>query len=236
MRKYPGEKMPYYLYKKNPLNLKPVGANQTEIELDDDTTVFFSYATPVAVFIPGKGVVKTSKKWSVSTSKHINKFIARTGAKTITEKPQEFFDKLVDVRKTNPKGARAFDARKIKSNKIPSKDTVIRVRHLYVSGIGKEKIKQDFSMNDKILDKILSGDFGKGKHTRKNPKKKTRYFIQAKKGKLTGLFTGKISLTDDIHKAAVYDNKEFAVETAGKLNRNFPAWKWSVIPASSFKR
>lgn len=34
--------------------------------------VLYSYATPVAVYIPGLGFLKTSRKWSVTTTRHVN--------------------------------------------------------------------------------------------------------------------------------------------------------------------
>ena len=78
------------------MNLNSVAANQTEIELANGTTVFFSYKTPVAAHIPGNGFYKTEKKWSRTTSKHIGQFIARNGGSgAVIEKPQAFFDELV---------------------------------------------------------------------------------------------------------------------------------------------
>ncbi len=77
------------------MNLKPIAANQTEVELADGTTVFFSYKTPVAAHIPGYGYVKTDKKWSVTTSRHINAFIARNGGSgAVTTRSQNYFDTL----------------------------------------------------------------------------------------------------------------------------------------------
>jgi hypothetical protein len=78
------------------MKIKAIAANQSEVHQDNDTIVFLSYSTPVAAFIPGTGIVKTEKKWSATTSKHINAFIQRTNpASTVTEKPQSFFDSLV---------------------------------------------------------------------------------------------------------------------------------------------
>jgi hypothetical protein len=77
------------------MNLKPIAANQNEVELENGTTVFFSYRTPVAAHVPGKGYFKTDKKWSVTTSRHINQFIGRNGGSgAVTVKPQAFFDAL----------------------------------------------------------------------------------------------------------------------------------------------
>lgn len=62
------------------MKLNPVGSNQTELELENGITVFFSYKTPVAVFVPGKGALVTETKYSVTTSRHINAAVARWGA------------------------------------------------------------------------------------------------------------------------------------------------------------
>lgn len=50
-------------------------ASTTVIELDNSTTVLFSYKTPVAAFVYGVGWVKTDKFHSSTTSKHINAFL-----------------------------------------------------------------------------------------------------------------------------------------------------------------
>ena len=78
------------------MKVKSLKANQTEIELDGKT-VFVSYKTPVAAFISGVGIVKTSKKWSQTTSKHVNQWIRENYPhSTVTEKDQSFFDSILD--------------------------------------------------------------------------------------------------------------------------------------------
>jgi hypothetical protein len=68
------------------MKLNSIAANQTEIEKSDGTTVFYSYSTPVAVFVPGKGALVTSTKYSPTTSRHINKTVDRWGCtKTIVD-------------------------------------------------------------------------------------------------------------------------------------------------------
>jgi hypothetical protein len=71
------------------MNLKPIASNKTELTLGDGTQVLFSYETPVACWIQGE-YFKTSKKWSNTTSRHINSWVHLA-----TEKPQEYFDNLV---------------------------------------------------------------------------------------------------------------------------------------------
>lgn len=71
------------------MKLREIGSNQTEIILDN-ATVLFSYETPVAAWVNGKGY-RTDKFWSNTTSKHISRY----GLKDAEKKPQEFFDNLV---------------------------------------------------------------------------------------------------------------------------------------------
>ncbi len=73
------------------MNLTPIKANMTELELKENVFVLFSYKTPVAVYENGKHIV-TEKYWSRTTSRHINQWLS--GA-TPTTKPQEYFDNLV---------------------------------------------------------------------------------------------------------------------------------------------
>ena len=74
------------------MKLTPIAANQTEVSFTNGTQVFFSYKTPVAAYLPEKGYVRTEKFWSVTTSRHINKWVNGTNA---TELPQEVFNELV---------------------------------------------------------------------------------------------------------------------------------------------
>ena len=71
--------------------LKPVGSNQTEIERADGVTVLYSYQTPVAVFVPGRGALCSKQKYSATTSRHINAAIERWGA-TRTDVDQGIID------------------------------------------------------------------------------------------------------------------------------------------------
>jgi len=76
------------------LKVNSVGKNQTELIVNETTvTVFFSYKTPVACFIKGKGYFKTRKNFSKTTTKHINKWLIGEKAQ---EKPQDFFDNLLN--------------------------------------------------------------------------------------------------------------------------------------------
>ena len=73
--------------------LTPIASNMTEIETDD-ARILFSYRTPVAAFVFGEGFVRTDKYWSVTTSRHINKWIGTTD-RPIKQVPQTYLDKLV---------------------------------------------------------------------------------------------------------------------------------------------
>ena len=62
------------------MKLTPVGSNQTEVEYSTGVAVLYSYKTPVAAFVPGKGALCTETKYSTTTSRHINAAVARWGA------------------------------------------------------------------------------------------------------------------------------------------------------------
>jgi hypothetical protein len=75
------------------MKLNPIGANKTELHTDNGNVILFSYKTPVAAFVEGQGWIKTSKKWSVTTSKHITQWIPR-GA-NVREVDQATLDAMV---------------------------------------------------------------------------------------------------------------------------------------------
>lgn len=74
------------------MNLKPLKANMTELTINENLVVLFSYQTPVAIMTQ-EGYIKTEKNWSRTTSRHINQWLPEGGK--VTSKPQEFFDGLV---------------------------------------------------------------------------------------------------------------------------------------------
>ena len=77
------------------MQLTPIAANQTEIETDK-ARVFFSYRTPVAAYVYGEmggQFVRTKKWWSVTTSRHINKWLPENG--TVKEVEQTYLDNFV---------------------------------------------------------------------------------------------------------------------------------------------
>lgn len=81
------------------MNLTPLAANMTELEING-AKILFSYRTPVAAVVreeKPEGIVwhqyKTEKRWSNTTTRHINKWNPLGGAYGL--RPQEFFDSLI---------------------------------------------------------------------------------------------------------------------------------------------
>ena len=77
------------------MKVQPIGANQTEVSLADGTEILFSYGTPVAALVPGKGWIRTAQKWSATTSKHINAWLRANCGGTVQDVPQWELDQLV---------------------------------------------------------------------------------------------------------------------------------------------
>ena len=75
------------------MKINKLGPNQTELELQDGKIVFFSYRTPVAALVPGRGWLKTRTKYSVTTSKHVNQWLKGLN---VTEVDQSELDGLVN--------------------------------------------------------------------------------------------------------------------------------------------
>jgi hypothetical protein len=77
------------------MKLNPIASNMTEITLNDGSRILFSYQTPVAHYKPSAFLYRTSKKWSNTTTRHINKWdIAKWSDLPYAEQPQEYFDGL----------------------------------------------------------------------------------------------------------------------------------------------
>lgn len=81
------------------LKLNPIAPNMTELTIGDKT-ILFSYKTPVAFHELGVGYAKTSKHWSATTSRHINKWLKLNGYDVkrgdyLREVDQETLDGLV---------------------------------------------------------------------------------------------------------------------------------------------
>ena len=82
------------------MQLTPIASNMTEVETKD-ARILFSYRTPVAAYVFGRGYVKTEKWYSVTTTRHINKWInmdmpvSGYVAVTTEEVAQTYLDNLV---------------------------------------------------------------------------------------------------------------------------------------------
>ena len=76
------------------MNLKPLGANKTELHLDNGAVIFFSYKTPVAAQKSEGGFIRTNEHYSRTTSKHITQWLDGANA---TGVDQDILDNLVST-------------------------------------------------------------------------------------------------------------------------------------------
>ena len=67
------------------MKIKSLTHQQTEVTLKDGTMILVSYETPVAVFIIGRGVLRSEQFYSRTTSKHINAWIKDTFSPQVTQ-------------------------------------------------------------------------------------------------------------------------------------------------------
>lgn len=81
------------------MKIESLGSNQTEV-VTQGACILVSYSTPVAAILWVKGsgnpfpqAYRTSKRWSNTTQRHINQWLAN---RTAEEKPQSFFDGLLE--------------------------------------------------------------------------------------------------------------------------------------------
>jgi hypothetical protein len=73
------------------MKLKQLGSNMTELDLGF-AQVFFSYETPVAACLTDGTLVRTAERYSVTTTRHINKWLQGCEALTV---PQARIDCLL---------------------------------------------------------------------------------------------------------------------------------------------
>ena len=83
------------------MKIKQIASNMTELDLGF-AQVFFSYETPVAACLTDGSLVRTATKYSVTTTKHINKWLNGCEALTVSQDRISFF-------LTYPKLARESD-------------------------------------------------------------------------------------------------------------------------------
>ena len=73
------------------MKIKQIASNMTELDLGF-AQVFFSYETPVAACLTDGSLVRTAERYSVTTTKHINKWLQGCDALTV---PQAHIDCLL---------------------------------------------------------------------------------------------------------------------------------------------
>lgn len=83
------------------MRLVRIGNTSATVVEAGGAKVLFSYATPVAAQVYGQGWFYTLAHHSVTTSRHINKFLPMSRANA-TGKPQEWFDNLLEVKVNTP--------------------------------------------------------------------------------------------------------------------------------------
>jgi len=75
------------------MQLRPIKSNMTELTVGN-TTVLFSYRTPVAGY-DDQGAFRTAQKYSVTTSRHINQYLGgKDVGRTVS---QDYINSLVEV-------------------------------------------------------------------------------------------------------------------------------------------
>ena len=75
------------------MKLKNIGSNQTQIVVND-VTILFSYNTPVAAQMANGDLIRTNKRWSSTTSKHINAWLGDSGIQRAKSVEQSVLDAL----------------------------------------------------------------------------------------------------------------------------------------------
>jgi hypothetical protein len=74
------------------MRLQHLGSNQVELQTNK-ARILFSYNTPVAAYVYGRGYVRTRTYYSRTTSKHINAFLCNAAAEEVV---QAVIDGLLD--------------------------------------------------------------------------------------------------------------------------------------------
>ena len=74
------------------MKLRRIGYNQTVVEYNNGSEVFFSYDTPVAARLQDYEYLRTQDFYSKTTTRHINKYLDNVNA---TEVSQETINNLV---------------------------------------------------------------------------------------------------------------------------------------------
>ena len=79
------------------MRIETLTKNCTVIHPNDDLAVLYSYSTPVAAWISGRGMVRSEVHHSMTTSKHIGRYARQEGydPKTIERVPQAELNNLI---------------------------------------------------------------------------------------------------------------------------------------------
>ena len=75
------------------MKISNVGSNMTELSTNSGAVILFSYSTPVAAMLPSGQYVKTDKKYSATTTRHVNKWLQGVSANVET-RTAEFISNL----------------------------------------------------------------------------------------------------------------------------------------------
>ena len=75
------------------MKINNVGSNMTELVTNSGAVILFSYSTPVAALLPSGQYIRTEKKYSVTTTRHINKWLQGVSADVET-RSAEFISNL----------------------------------------------------------------------------------------------------------------------------------------------
>jgi len=75
------------------MKINNVGSNMTELSTNSGAVILFSYSTPVAAMLPSGQYVRTEKKYSATTTRHVNKWLQGVSANVET-RSAEFISNL----------------------------------------------------------------------------------------------------------------------------------------------
>jgi len=79
------------------MRITTIKNNQTIIEYSDGRTVFVSYSTPVAGYFPGRGWLRSAKRHSATTARHVAAWLRDSDPfDNAQEVPQAELDRLAD--------------------------------------------------------------------------------------------------------------------------------------------
>ena len=67
------------------MKLRRIGYNQTVVEYNNGSEVFFSYDTPVAARLQDYEYLRTQDFYSKTTTRHINKYLDGVNAKKVSQ-------------------------------------------------------------------------------------------------------------------------------------------------------